>query len=202
MGTAEQKKATTLAKAVRGRSARELMKKGDRRGRKRAASPLNPLESFRPLLDALEAEGIASPTHSSAARNPFCGDQLSLIVRVEKGRIVQISFEARGCVISQAAASMLCEEVEGRSLDEVLAITEQQVLELVASIWRAFRSRNSTGHDWLVRASGSSIRPSTGCGSGTGSSTSRGAVTCWSTSTLRALTASSPRSVAWRTARC
>ncbi len=74
---------------------------------------------------------ITDPSHSSAARNPLCGDQMVLSLRIDDDRIAEIRFEARGCVISQAAASMLCEEVQGKSLDEVRAITQEHILDRI-----------------------------------------------------------------------
>src|SRR5262249_30888230 len=51
--------------------------------------------------------------------NPLCGDRLRIDLTVKDGRIEQIRFSGVGCSISQAAASMLCEEVEGKTLEEV-----------------------------------------------------------------------------------
>lgn len=49
-----------------------------------------------------------------AADNPLCGDQIDLSVRFDGDRLADIAFDGTGCSISQAAASMLCEEVHGR----------------------------------------------------------------------------------------
>ncbi|HEV2107466.1 MAG TPA: SUF system NifU family Fe-S cluster assembly protein [Thermomicrobiales bacterium] len=61
--------------------------------------------------------------------NPLCGDEIVLDLRVKDGVISEVAFEGRGCAISQAAASILTEMVEGRPLDEVKAITKDDVLE-------------------------------------------------------------------------
>ena len=47
------------------------------------------------------------------ADNPLCGDQIDLSVRFDGDRLADIAFEGTGCSISQAACSMLCDEVAG-----------------------------------------------------------------------------------------
>ncbi len=49
------------------------------------------------------------------ASNPLCGDEVTLTMRVEGGNVVDVGFVGQGCSISQASASMMCEEVAGRS---------------------------------------------------------------------------------------
>ena len=61
--------------------------------------------------------------------NPLCGDEIRIDVRVADDRISDIRFSGRGCAISQAAASMLMEMVEGQTLDQVKAISRDDMLE-------------------------------------------------------------------------
>jgi nitrogen fixation protein NifU and related proteins len=63
--------------------------------------------------------------------NPLCGDQLRIDIAVEDGKIAQIRHSGHGCSISQAAASMLCERMEGRPLEEVKQLTRDDVLEML-----------------------------------------------------------------------
>jgi nitrogen fixation NifU-like protein len=49
----------------------------------------------------------------------------------EEGRVAEAYFEGEGCVISLAAASMLMEAVEGKSLAEVKAMSRQDMLDLL-----------------------------------------------------------------------
>jgi len=48
--------------------------------------------------------------------NPLCGDELSIFVRVEGGKITAARFTGRGCSISQASVSMMTEQIIGKSL--------------------------------------------------------------------------------------
>ena len=61
--------------------------------------------------------------------NPLCGDEIRVDVRVKDDRVSEIAFSGRGCAVSQASASILMEMVEGKSLDEVKAITKDDLLE-------------------------------------------------------------------------
>jgi nitrogen fixation NifU-like protein len=61
--------------------------------------------------------------------NPLCGDEIRVDVRVKDDHVSEIAFSGRGCAVSQASASILMEMVEGKSLDEVKAITKDDLLE-------------------------------------------------------------------------
>jgi nitrogen fixation protein NifU and related proteins len=54
--------------------------------------------------------------------NPTCGDEVTLRVHVADGRIEDVSYDAVGCSISQAAASVMTDLVIGRSVDEAMDI--------------------------------------------------------------------------------
>lgn len=61
--------------------------------------------------------------------NPLCGDEVRIDVRVKDDHVSEILFSGRGCAVSQASASILTEMVEGMSIDEVKAITKDDLLE-------------------------------------------------------------------------
>ena len=54
---------------------------------------------------AAETEGLASAT--SHQRNPICGDDITLRVRLEGDVVRDVTWEGAGCAISQSSASML-----------------------------------------------------------------------------------------------
>lgn len=58
-------------------------------------------------------------------RNPLCGDQVNVYLRVENGVIADASFEGQGCAISQASASLLTSTLKGRTTAEADALFEQ-----------------------------------------------------------------------------
>lgn len=63
--------------------------------------------------------------------NPLCGDKIRMDFHLRDGRIAAVRFSGTGCSISQASASMLCEHIEGRTLEEVKAISREDVLDML-----------------------------------------------------------------------
>jgi nitrogen fixation NifU-like protein len=64
--------------------------------------------------------------------NPLCGDELTVKLAVgEDQRIAGVRFEGHGCAISQAAASMASEEVQGMKVSELLDLDRSFVLDLL-----------------------------------------------------------------------
>jgi nitrogen fixation NifU-like protein len=62
---------------------------------------------------------LESATHMGQGYNPLCGDRVTVYLHVDTaGRIEDVSFEGRGCAISQASASLMTEMVKGRSVAE------------------------------------------------------------------------------------
>jgi len=62
---------------------------------------------------------------------PSCGDKISITGIIEKGVIKDLGFEGSGCVISQASASMLTDKCRGMKIDEVLAMTKDDILSML-----------------------------------------------------------------------
>ncbi|GAA1903966.1 Fe-S cluster assembly sulfur transfer protein SufU [Williamsia serinedens] len=52
--------------------------------------------------------------------NPTCGDEVTLRVAVADGAVADISYDGQGCSISQAATSVLYDQVVGQSVTEAL----------------------------------------------------------------------------------
>lgn len=61
--------------------------------------------------------------------NPLCGDRVRIDLKVEGDRIREILFSGRGCAISQASASLLTDMVEGETLEDAAAISNDDMLE-------------------------------------------------------------------------
>lgn len=70
--------------------------------------------------------GVDAPegttTGQSHQLNPVCGDEVTLRVAVENGKVAQISWDGAGCSISMASASVLSELGEGLTVDELHSI--------------------------------------------------------------------------------
>jgi nitrogen fixation NifU-like protein len=77
--------------------------------------------------------------------NPGCGDIIKLYVKVGPGeRIESVSFEGEGCTISQAATSFMTDYVLGKTLAEVNAISQDDILDALGRDVVATRLRCAT----------------------------------------------------------
>jgi nitrogen fixation NifU-like protein len=65
--------------------------------------------------DHIHAEGL----------NPSCGDEFFLDLRIDDGVVTDIAIDGQGCSISQASGSMMTDAVLGKTIDEVLTVSEQ-----------------------------------------------------------------------------
>ncbi len=61
--------------------------------------------------------------------NPVCGDMMSMYIRVKDDTIEDISFKTFGCGAAIATSSMTTELAKGKTLDEALNITRNDVAE-------------------------------------------------------------------------
>ncbi len=64
--------------------------------------------------------------------NPLCGDRLRLTVQLdEEGRVKAVGWDGEGCIISQASASMLGEEMIGKTLEELRHFSKEDILQML-----------------------------------------------------------------------
>ncbi len=94
--------------------------------------PMNRQEQMEFILDHYE-----NPRHKHEMEdaeavveggNPGCGDIVKVYLKLNDGHIVA-SFEGEGCTISQASASYLMDEVNGKTIDEVLKIDYNDLMD-------------------------------------------------------------------------
>jgi nitrogen fixation protein NifU and related proteins len=64
--------------------------------------------------------------------NPLCGDELRVQLKLDSdGRVEEVAFSGHGCAISQAAASLVSDELSGKTPEEILALDREFVLDLL-----------------------------------------------------------------------
>jgi nitrogen fixation NifU-like protein len=75
---------------------------------------------------------VEQPDFTYEEDNPLCGDVIRIDVRLdEQNRVANVAWSGDGCAISQASASLLTEEIKGKTLDEIRAFTSEELLGLV-----------------------------------------------------------------------
>ena len=57
--------------------------------------------------------------------NPLCGDTVKVYLRIEDGRIQEISFQGSGCAICTASCSIMTESVKGRTVEEATTLFKE-----------------------------------------------------------------------------
>lgn len=124
---------------------------------------------------------LPSPSVTHEEVNLSCGDAITLDLTIKNDHIHDIGWEGSGCAISQAAMSMLSEELVGKSLKGVEALTKEDVygllgvpigprrtkcallcLHTLKNAVRKFRGEEVQG--WIMTIEDGAAHPSTGSG--------------------------------------
>jgi nitrogen fixation NifU-like protein len=95
-----------------------------------SAIVLDHFQHPRNLGDLADADAVAE------VENPACGDRARLAVKVAGDRISAARFRAEGCPAAIAATSMTTELITGRTLDEALALRDQDVAAALGGLPR------------------------------------------------------------------
>ncbi|MFC1854648.1 iron-sulfur cluster assembly scaffold protein [Candidatus Dependentiae bacterium] len=74
---------------------------------------------------------LDKPDISCDGNNPSCGDSLTMEAKVDGGRFSKVRFTGQGCVISQAAASLLAEFLTGKPLRDILELSGDDMAEML-----------------------------------------------------------------------
>lgn len=75
---------------------------------------------------------LANPTQSVEMENPLCGDGLKIEMKIEKGRVMDMAFAGSGCLISQAAVSLLIQKVKKiKKVERIKKFDQNTVFDLL-----------------------------------------------------------------------
>lgn len=74
---------------------------------------------------------LENPDIISESLNPSCGDEVSIQAHVQNGHISILKFQGKGCVISQAAASLLTQYAHNKPLEMLQKLTKDDILALI-----------------------------------------------------------------------
>ena len=80
-----------------------------------------------PPFDSVHSRQPETIVHTEA--NLSCGDEISISLNIKDDRITEIFWDGTGCAISQAAMSMLSEELHGKTMTEIEALTPQNIYD-------------------------------------------------------------------------
>ena len=63
--------------------------------------------------------------------NPTCGDDITVYLDIKDGKVKDVKFEGTGCAISMASASMLTDDIKGKTVDGVEKLGFKELVELI-----------------------------------------------------------------------
>lgn len=81
--------------------------------------------------------------------NPICGDQMKMFIKVKDDRIEDIRWKTYGCASAIASTSALSEIAKGKTLDEALAITAEDIDNYLGKLPKHKFHCSVLGHDAL-----------------------------------------------------
>ncbi len=72
---------------------------------------------------------MENPDGVGKVGDPQCGDEMIIYIKVENNIIKDVSFETYGCAAAISSSSMTTEMMKGKTIEEVLRITNKQVAD-------------------------------------------------------------------------
>lgn len=66
--------------------------------------------------------------------NPKCGDLMTVYIKVKDNRITDMKFKTLGCAAAIATSDMICEVAKGKTIEEALKITFQDIVDELGSL--------------------------------------------------------------------
>lgn len=84
--------------------------------------------------------------------NPICGDQMKMFIKVKDDKIEDVRWKTYGCASAIASTSALSEIAKGKTLDEALAITAEDIDEYLGKLPKHKFHCSILGHDALKDA--------------------------------------------------
>ncbi len=85
----------------------------------------------RALPPAAQLRAAPGATVAKEGANPLCGDRITIELGIRNGVVDQVGFTGRGCAISQASASLLTDEIKGKTVEQVAAYRADDLLDLL-----------------------------------------------------------------------
>ncbi len=73
-------------------------------------------------LHPVHKKALENPDLVLRGVNPSCGDDITLSLKIEDGRIIDCGYEGSGCAISQASVDMMADQVIGKTKEEAIKL--------------------------------------------------------------------------------
>lgn len=74
---------------------------------------------------------LKNATHKFSEFNPLCGDEITIQLIINNNKIEDIKFTGKGCAISIASASLLTDEVKGKTIEQVKNLSSENIIKML-----------------------------------------------------------------------
>ena len=82
------------------------------------------LKILRLASDTKHQKKLSDFTHNSKAKNPLCGDEIQLFLKINKGKITEFSYQGKNCIYCQASANLLSNNSKGKGVEEMIEVCD------------------------------------------------------------------------------
>lgn len=65
---------------------------------------------------------LSNRTHHAHGKNPLCGDDIKLDLKIHENFIIDLAFIGDGCAIAKASSSLMTQALKGKSIEEALLL--------------------------------------------------------------------------------
>lgn len=77
---------------------------------------------------------MENPDGEATTSNPVCGDRMRVMIRVSYGQVAEVRWQTRGCPPAIATSSYASELVRGWTLEQVEALTREELAEGIGGL--------------------------------------------------------------------
>jgi nitrogen fixation protein NifU and related proteins len=77
---------------------------------------------------------LDNPSVEISEANSSCGDVIKMQISIADGKVTDIAWQAVGCAVSTASASMLSDKIKGQTIEVVKQMTDEDIKEMIGEL--------------------------------------------------------------------
>jgi nitrogen fixation NifU-like protein len=74
---------------------------------------------------------LKNPTHEHTEHNTLCGDEITVQIKEDNGKVKDVKFNGSGCVMSMVSASLFTDKIKGMEIKDVEKLGKDDILKLL-----------------------------------------------------------------------
>jgi len=75
--------------------------------------------------------GVIRGAKKILAKNPFCGDEAEIYLKIKNNKVIDIKYQIQGCILSRASLSIFSEYIKGKSTSAVSKIKDEDIFKMI-----------------------------------------------------------------------